>query len=714
MKTLLKLGEMLQYLPTQVKDAINHVAKDSGQKTDDLELHRHGHSEKAAVNGLDPRSRCALKYVSARTQDRDDEIVIPEVIQLGPFRKYMHVLFNHNYSLPPIGSDRTIEADEFGIKALTEYADTGVGTMANVMWALVSQGHQKASSIGFVPTSFTKPGARDWDHVANQLQSNWKEFDKSRAEKSISRIITGGVLLEHSDVTVPCNVDAEMVQVIKALHVEDKVLKQFGWEMKDGIIVNKAAVADPVPCTCDECGFVADAVVGARCPECKTGAMKAKGKEKAIVVISKGGPGSGNFGHEGRPGEVGGSGSGGGAGKDKNPSESTVYNRLVNEAGGTLGNLLDVPAHRTGESFESFESRLLDWEAAGKPKDSNGGSGKPASSSSIYTRLVNEAGGTLGNLLDVPADFRGESIEHFERRLRAWEDAGKPKEGSFWTQQWKPDKSGKSFHSPASTKENPHMPGGSFSACVLLMEDKGHDSESAKKICGALQADAGGKGLTQAETKAVREVTGKALPLPCTCDECGAEAECAPGSACQEPDCDGTMVADKRKKGGPGSGNYGHEGRPGEVGGSGPGGGGVSPASDLEGVRIVGSDQGAERVDQIFSRMMDDGYSPKFSGAFGERHGPIGNSTFTQEWTKGNEKVTVTTRLVRDQREKEKDVFTFTVNHETSKSFSPEIKVVRPAPSVKVLFVPPSGAEIAQRVGEAVEKALSRRTGRIL
>jgi phage head maturation protease len=332
MKTLLKLGEMLQYLPTQVKDAVHNVAKDSGQKTDDLELHRHSHSEKAAVNGLDPKSRCALKYVSARTQDRDDEIVIPEVIQLAPFRKYMHVLFNHNYSLPPIGSDRTIEADEFGIKALTEYADTGVGTMANVMWALVSQGHQKASSIGFVPTSFTKPGARDWDHVANQLQSNWKEFDKSRAEKSISRIITGGVLLEHSDVTVPCNVDAEMVQVIKALHVEDKVLKQFGWEMKDGIIVKAVPPAEPEPCVCDECGYVGKVVAGSKCPECKTGDMKPKVKEKAIVMISKGGPGSGNFGHEGRPGERGGSGGGGGSEGDKNMPEVPDKSKVPKEA----------------------------------------------------------------------------------------------------------------------------------------------------------------------------------------------------------------------------------------------------------------------------------------------------------------------------------------------------------------------------------------------
>jgi phage head maturation protease len=467
MKTLLKISEMMPYLPAALKDAIHHVAKETSNKTDALELHRHSHSEKAAVNGLDPKSRRALKYVSYRTQDRDDEIVIPETISLTEFKKYGHVLVNHNYSLLPVGSDVDISADDYGIKALTEYADTGAGTLANVVWALVSQGHLKSSSIGFVPTSYTKPGSRDWDHVANQLQSNWKEFDKSRAEKSISRIITGGVLLEHSDVSVPCNADAELISVCKGMNLDGRIIKQLGWEMKDGILVNKQE-ADPVPCVCDECGYVADAVVGSRCPECKTGTMKAKGKEKAIEI------------------------------------------------------------HGTEEKTHEV----------------------------VFTEQE----------LHFALDNKG--------RLPT------------------PDEL-KSYHYGAVEKPNPHMPGGSFSACVLIMEDKGRDTESAKKICGALQADAGGKGLTEAETKAVKEA--KAYYTPCVCDECGAEADTNPGEPCEEDGCKGTMQAKK---------------------------------------------------------------------------------------------------------EKEKAV--------------PSIKLIRPAPSVKILFAPPTGDMIASQVGEAVERALSRRTGKIM
>lgn len=246
MKNVIKIGEMAEHCPTWLKDAFVHVAKDAGLKTDSLELHRHTHSEKSAtgdvVGGPKLKARQSLKYVSARTQDRDDEIVIPSQINLKEFRKYAHVLVNHNYRLLPVGSDEMIEADDYGIKALTNHADTGEGTLANVIWHLVDQGHMKASSIGFVPTSFTKPGARDWDHVANQLQTNWKKFDKGRAEKSISRIITGGVLLEHSFVSVPCNSDAGMIQVMKSMDVADRVCKQLGFD--PSVIVKGGSTAE--------------------------------------------------------------------------------------------------------------------------------------------------------------------------------------------------------------------------------------------------------------------------------------------------------------------------------------------------------------------------------------------------------------------------------------------------------------------------------------
>ena len=95
---------------------------------------------------------------------------------------------------------------------------------------------------------------------------------------------------------------------------------------------------------------------------------------------------------------------------------------------------------------------------------------------------------------------------------------------------------------------NPHIPGGSFDACVVVMQGKGNSEDSAKRICGSLQAKSENMAqdfkLTDEEKKVVEEF------------------------------------------GGEGSGNFGHEGRPGEVGGSGGGGagnkGGESYLKDLD------------------------------------------------------------------------------------------------------------------------------------
>lgn len=233
MKQKVKVEEMLAHCPGWFKDAVHGFAKENDKKTDELSLVRKDHSEKAKSNQLDPGSRRALKYVSYRTIDLSGEIVIPKGMILDHFMKYAHVLVNHNYSLLPIGSDIEISADDYGIKALTEYADTGEGTLANVVWHLVRQGHMKASSIGFIPLEWVTKESKDWDTVVNKLESEWQEFDKYEAAKQDLVITTKGVLLEHSDVSVPCNADAELITVAKSLvkeaDLDDKLITQLGW-----------------------------------------------------------------------------------------------------------------------------------------------------------------------------------------------------------------------------------------------------------------------------------------------------------------------------------------------------------------------------------------------------------------------------------------------------------------------------------------------------
>ncbi|MHA1277079.1 MAG: hypothetical protein ACTSQ8_07830 [Candidatus Helarchaeota archaeon] len=40
---------------------------------------------------------------------------------------------------------------------------------------------------------------------------------------------------------------------------------------------------------------------------------------------------------------------------------------------------------------------------------------------------------------------------------------------------------------------NPHLPGHTFTNCVQRMKDQGYSEETAKKICGKLQAESGEK-----------------------------------------------------------------------------------------------------------------------------------------------------------------------------------------------------------------------------
>ena len=221
MKNLVPLGALMELLPATLRDSIFSQCKEAGQDPDKLEVKRRADDSDVLESG----ERAAIKYVSTRTVDRDGEIIMPKGVNLREFLKYRHVLWNHNYSLPPIGSDEWIEPDDWGIKAKTKYADTGPGTLAEVVWQLVKQGHQKASSIGFVPLEWVQQGDEKFGKVLEKLEAEWPEL-RSR-KRSVRRIYTKVMLLEHSDVSVPANVDATVVQVAKSAGADDEVLKML-------------------------------------------------------------------------------------------------------------------------------------------------------------------------------------------------------------------------------------------------------------------------------------------------------------------------------------------------------------------------------------------------------------------------------------------------------------------------------------------------------
>lgn len=229
MKWKMKLEKLFSIaaFPTVIKDGLLAIAKESNVNVDELELKRSAAAK--PVEELEEGSRTAVKYVSYRSVDRDGEIVVPSGIVLSEFRKSPSFFWGHDYREPPIGSDEWIIQDEFGLKAKSVYADTGEGTMADIVWRLVHQGHQKSSSIGFVPVEWVNKGDEKFDKVFGKLVESWKELAKTGDK--LKRIITKAVLLEHSDVGIPANVDAQMVTVAKSFGANDDLCRKLYGEI---------------------------------------------------------------------------------------------------------------------------------------------------------------------------------------------------------------------------------------------------------------------------------------------------------------------------------------------------------------------------------------------------------------------------------------------------------------------------------------------------
>lgn len=221
MKKIVKLANIIDHLPESVSEGIREKCDENERKIEDCDVKRA--RAKAPKIDLEEGSRTALQYVSTRHLDRDKEIVVPSGIDLTEFRKAPQVLLNHDMSQPPIGSDESINADDFGLLALTKYATTDRG---DEVFRLKQEGHMMTSSIGFIPLAATLPGHADFEKTINRLSASWPEL--KRQKEKIRRIITKSLLFEHSDVSVPANPNALTLAVSKGLKVSPYMLNAMG------------------------------------------------------------------------------------------------------------------------------------------------------------------------------------------------------------------------------------------------------------------------------------------------------------------------------------------------------------------------------------------------------------------------------------------------------------------------------------------------------
>ena len=229
MKTKFLLGALLASpgLPGPLKDSLAARVKSAGLK-EDVEVKRATCTVDKDMS-TDPVRRMVKMYASTRHVDRDNEVVVPEGWDLSEFVKAPVHLWGHNYSLPPIGTDIEIAADAYGLKASTVYADTGTGALPETCFQLRRQGILKTSSVGFIPLERAWRGDAVFNQLVAKFRSEWPEFDEAAAGRC-EVITTKALLLEHSDVSVPANVNALTLEAAKGAGADPKVIRELGIE----------------------------------------------------------------------------------------------------------------------------------------------------------------------------------------------------------------------------------------------------------------------------------------------------------------------------------------------------------------------------------------------------------------------------------------------------------------------------------------------------
>jgi len=229
MKNTVKFSKLAYKLDQTTIDEIKEEVKEYGVDLDDVEVIRKSWASEEKAE-LQEGSRTAIKYVSTRTVDLSGDIVVPKGVMVKQFEKNgSPVFYNHNYSLPQVGADEWVKKDAWGVKVKQRYADTGEGTLANILWKLTSQGMNTQSSVGIIPLEVIRVGDDNFNSAIKELKKEWPELSKTF--KGCSRIITKSLMFEHSDVAMACNTDTDVLSVSKRYSdagADEALLKQLG------------------------------------------------------------------------------------------------------------------------------------------------------------------------------------------------------------------------------------------------------------------------------------------------------------------------------------------------------------------------------------------------------------------------------------------------------------------------------------------------------
>ena len=243
MKTKLTLNVLLPLLEQTLQDAVLAVLKKSDLRTETVEVKRVAAAHEKGMS-LEEGSRTAIQYFTTRTLDRDNEILLPQGADMSQFRaSNMQVFWNHDYH-QLIGSDTAIKRDAFGWKAWTQYAEhADPSARANLVWELKQQGHLKTNSVGFAVLETADKSQSTWKPLTDKLMADWEEFTP-KVRDNTARIITKFMVLEHSDVGLPSNIDSQVIAVAKNHASDADIEKMFNIDLKDYPTGDPKAVKD--------------------------------------------------------------------------------------------------------------------------------------------------------------------------------------------------------------------------------------------------------------------------------------------------------------------------------------------------------------------------------------------------------------------------------------------------------------------------------------
>jgi len=230
MRTKIKLSE--SYLKNieahnpAIHEEIEQATKDA--EVDSLIVKRSAVPTASDFKIASDEEQTVVGMSSTRGIDRDNEVIVPQGVNLDQFRQAPVKLFNHSWNELPVGKVPSIKAVKNGLLSKTVFGGT---TFADEVWKAVQFGSLRTNSIGFIPTAKVFQGDRDFGEVVDKLDKRWDGFAKTA--RNISSIIVKSILLEDSIVPVPANPEA-LVQAVssKSLAIRAESLEAMGFEVK--------------------------------------------------------------------------------------------------------------------------------------------------------------------------------------------------------------------------------------------------------------------------------------------------------------------------------------------------------------------------------------------------------------------------------------------------------------------------------------------------